>query len=93
MGQLKAVCRWKLLSLIQVANNVFWKSRYEGAFRARIRESGRAPWLETVAVQGSHHIYGKIVRLSIPIHGNRPLKTGLLHHLAKLADIPDVELE
>jgi predicted RNA binding protein YcfA (HicA-like mRNA interferase family) len=29
-------------------------------------------------VQGSNHIYGKAgsdVRLSVPIHGNRPLKT------------------
>jgi predicted RNA binding protein YcfA (HicA-like mRNA interferase family) len=46
-------------------------------------------------VSGSHHIYGKTgttVRLSIPIHGNRPLKTGLLRHLAKLADISDEEL-
>jgi len=46
-------------------------------------------------VQGSHHIYGKsgsVVRLSIPIHGNRPLKKGLLRHLAKLAEIPDDEL-
>jgi len=46
-------------------------------------------------VQGSHHIYGKsgsVVRLSIPIHGNRPLKTGLLRHLAKLGQIPDDEL-
>jgi len=43
-------------------------------------------------VAGSHHIYGKagsIVRLSIPVHGNRPLKTGLLRHLAKLAEIED----
>ena len=43
-------------------------------------------------VAGSHHIYGKsgsIVRLSIPIHGNRPLKLGLLRHLAKLANIED----
>jgi predicted RNA binding protein YcfA (HicA-like mRNA interferase family) len=43
-------------------------------------------------VAGSHHIYGKqgsIVRLSIPIHGNRPLKIGLLRHLAKLAGIED----
>ena len=47
-------------------------------------------------VNGSHHIYGKpgsIVRLSIPIHGNRPLKMGLLHHLAKLAEIPESELD
>jgi predicted RNA binding protein YcfA (HicA-like mRNA interferase family) len=35
-------------------------------------------------VNGSHHIYGKqgsIVRLSVPVHGNKPLKTGLLRHL------------
>jgi len=41
-------------------------------------------------VAGSHRIYGKsgsVVRLSIPIHGNRPLKIGLLRHLAKLADV------
>jgi predicted RNA binding protein YcfA (HicA-like mRNA interferase family) len=41
-------------------------------------------------IAGSHHIYGKsgsVVRLSIPMHGNRPLKIGLLRHLAKLADI------
>jgi predicted RNA binding protein YcfA (HicA-like mRNA interferase family) len=46
-------------------------------------------------VSGSHHIYGKsgsIVRLSIPIHGNKPLKTGLLRHLAKLAEISDEDI-
>jgi predicted RNA binding protein YcfA (HicA-like mRNA interferase family) len=45
-------------------------------------------------VHGSHHIYGRdgsIVRLSIPIHGNKPLKTGLLRHLTKLAEIPDID--
>lgn len=43
-------------------------------------------------VAGSHHIYGKpgsVVRLSIPIHANRPLKIGLLRHLAKLAEVED----
>jgi hypothetical protein len=35
---------------------------------------------------------GSVVRLSIPIHGNRPLKLGLLRHLAKLAGITDDEL-
>ncbi|WP_217570910.1 type II toxin-antitoxin system HicA family toxin [Mesorhizobium sp. GbtcB19] len=38
----------------------------------------------------SHHIYGKegsIVRLSIPIHGKKPLKTGLVRHLLKMAEI------
>jgi len=46
-------------------------------------------------INGSHHIYGKpgsVVRLSIPIHGNRPLKYGLLRHLTKLAEISDEEL-
>ena len=46
-------------------------------------------------INGSHHIYGKpgsVVRLSIPIHGNRPLKFGLQAHLAKLAEIPDEEM-
>jgi predicted RNA binding protein YcfA (HicA-like mRNA interferase family) len=47
------------------------------------------------ASTGSHHVYGKpgsTVRLSIPIHGNRPLKRGLQAHLAKLAEIPEDEL-
>ena len=47
-------------------------------------------------VSGSHHIYGKagsVVRLSIPIHGNRTLKIGLLRRLAKLAELPDQELD
>jgi predicted RNA binding protein YcfA (HicA-like mRNA interferase family) len=51
---------------------------------------------QLLRVNGSHHIYGKAgstVRLSIPIHGNRPLKRGLLHHLAKMAEIPDEELK
>jgi predicted RNA binding protein YcfA (HicA-like mRNA interferase family) len=46
-------------------------------------------------VNGSHHIYGKpgsVVRLSIPIHANRPLKTGLLRHLLKLAEIDEASL-
>ena len=54
----------------------------------------RRGW-QLLRISGSHHIYGKsgsIVRLSVPIHGNRPLKTGLLRHLTKLAEIPDDEL-
>jgi predicted RNA binding protein YcfA (HicA-like mRNA interferase family) len=56
---------------------------------ARIIE--RRGWT-LLRVSGSHHIYGKvgsIVRLSIPIHGSKPLKTGLLHHLIKLAELSD----
>lgn len=47
-------------------------------------------------VRGSHHIYGKpgsVVRLSIPIHGNKPLKAGLLMYLAKMAGLKETDLE
>jgi predicted RNA binding protein YcfA (HicA-like mRNA interferase family) len=43
-------------------------------------------------VQGSHHIYGRqgsVVRLSVPVHGSQPLKTGLLAHLTKMAGLSD----
>jgi predicted RNA binding protein YcfA (HicA-like mRNA interferase family) len=46
-------------------------------------------------VQGSHHIYGKTgsdARLSIPIHGNQALKTGLLRHLMKMAVVSESDL-
>jgi len=46
-------------------------------------------------VSGSHHIYGKsgsTVRLSVPIHGSKPLKTGLLRHLMKLAELSEGDL-
>lgn len=54
----------------------------------------RKGW-ELLRVQGSHHIYGKqgsVVRLSVPIHGNQNLKTGLQNHLMKLAGIAESEL-
>ena len=47
-------------------------------------------------IHGSHHVYGKsgsIVRLSIPIHGNKPLKIGLLKHLLKMAGFHESDLE
>ena len=54
----------------------------------------RRGWL-LLRVNGSHHIYGKtgsIVRLSVPVHGNHPMKTGLLKHLLKLAEPSENEL-
>ena len=56
---------------------------------ARLLE--RQGW-RLLRVAGSHHIFGKdgsIVRLSVPIHGNQPLKTGLMRHLLKLAAIAE----
>jgi predicted RNA binding protein YcfA (HicA-like mRNA interferase family) len=54
----------------------------------------RRGW-KLLRINGSHHIYGRhgsVVRLSIPIHGSRPLKMGLMRHLAKLAEIPEDDL-
>lgn len=59
---------------------------------ARIVE--RHGW-NLLRISGSHHIYGKagsVVRLSIPIHGNQPLKRGLLRHLTKIAELSDEDL-
>ena len=42
------------------------------------------------------HIYskpGSIVRLSVPIHGNQPLKVGLLRHLLKMAELTESDIE
>ncbi len=54
----------------------------------------RAGWV-LLRVTGSHHIYGKegsVVRLSIPIHANKPLKLGLLRHLLKQAELTENDL-
>jgi predicted RNA binding protein YcfA (HicA-like mRNA interferase family) len=43
-------------------------------------------------INGSHHIYGKpgsVARISVPIHGNTSLKTGLLRNIMKLAEITE----
>ena len=60
---------------------------------ARILE--KRGW-QLLRVNGSHHIYGKPgsnVRLSVPVHGNQPLKIGLLHHLLKMAGLSESDLE
>lgn len=58
------------------------------------RVISRRGWV-LLRVNGSHHIYGKlgtVVRLSIPIHGNQPLKKGLFRHLVKQAGLSDEDL-
>ena len=50
---------------------------------------------ELARIRGSHHVYtkpGKIERISVPVHGNKPLKKGLQNFLMKIAEISDVEL-
>ena len=50
---------------------------------------------ELKKIHGSHHVYtkaGRKERISLPIHGNKPLKIGLLKHLMKIADIAEEEI-
>ena len=47
-------------------------------------------------IHGSHHVYGKagsVVRISVPVHGNKPLKIGLAKHLLKMAGLTEASLE
>jgi len=46
-------------------------------------------------INGSHHIFGmsgRRERITVPVHGNKPLKAGLLRYLMKLAEIEEEEL-
>jgi len=66
--------------------------QFSGKELARVVE--RHGW-QLLRVQGSHHIFGKhgsVVRLSIPVHGNTPLKIGLLRHLLKMAGLTEKDL-
>jgi predicted RNA binding protein YcfA (HicA-like mRNA interferase family) len=59
--------------------------------KAFARAIEKQDWV-LLRIAGSHHIYGKdgsIVRLSVPIHGNKALKRGLLSHLMKQAGISE----
>ncbi len=51
-------------------------------------------WIEK-RIKGSHHVYvkeGHPARISVPIHGNKPLKIGLLKHIMNVAEIEENEL-
>ena len=46
-------------------------------------------------IRGSHHIYarsGSVVRISIPVHADASLESGLQKHLMKLAGIDESDL-
>ena len=48
-----------------------------------------------VRVKGSHHIFvvsGRRERIVFPIHGNRPLKLGLLRALMKIAGLEESDV-
>lgn len=46
-------------------------------------------------INGSHHIFTKTghrERMVIPVHGNQPLKLGLLKHQMKIAGLTEADL-
>ena len=46
-------------------------------------------------INGSHHIFikeGRQERIVIPVHGNQPLKIGLLKHQMKIAGLTEADL-
>ena len=50
---------------------------------------------EWVRTHGSHHVYKKAgvpENISVPVHGNTPLKKGLLHKLMRVAELTDEDL-
>ena len=54
----------------------------------------RHGWI-LLRIKGSHHIYGKAgseVRISVPIHGNQNLKTGMVRHFLKMAELTENDL-
>ncbi len=47
------------------------------------------------AIHGSHHVYmkeGRKERITIPVHGNKDLKLGLLKAIMKIAFIKESDL-
>ena len=46
-------------------------------------------------IKGSHHVFmkeGKKERISVPVHGSKDLKIGLLKSVMKIANIEEREL-
>jgi predicted RNA binding protein YcfA (HicA-like mRNA interferase family) len=46
-------------------------------------------------IHGSHHVFtmeGRRERIVIPVHGNRPLKIGLLRSLMRIAGLQESDL-
>jgi predicted RNA binding protein YcfA (HicA-like mRNA interferase family) len=72
-----------------------WNLRFEAGIRKRLGECFQGKGWALARVKGSHHIFtkdGRRERIVIPIHGNRPLKTGLLKAQMKIAELSEDEI-
>lgn len=50
---------------------------------------------ELKKIHGSHHVYmksGRKERISVPVHGNKDLKIGMLKAIMKIAEIQEDEI-
>lgn len=50
---------------------------------------------ELLRIQGSHHIYcreGSKIRISVPVHGSKALRKGLLKHFLRQAGLDESAL-
>lgn len=68
--------------------------QFEAGFGAGICAPRAAARLAAGADQGQPHIFtmaGRRERIVIPIHGNQPLKTGLLRSLMKIAGLSETD--
>jgi len=74
----------------RAAPNGCWNCLHESGPVA-LRPDDRATRLDIASCQRSHISTARaaVSSVSVPIHGNKPLKTGLLRHLAKLADLSE----
>lgn len=59
-----------------------------------VRSLERHGWT-LLRIRGSHHIFGKPgnpFRLSVPVHGSRPLKEGLQRRMMQQSGLSDDDL-
>ena len=71
---------------------MLYEKYFRQAFVYDFREKGLAI---KNPIRGSHHVYmktGKKERISVPVHGNKDLKVGLLRAIMKIAEIEENEL-
>ena len=75
--------------------NYFWQARVQNY---RVVETGFKPVYSrkgSKTIRGSHHVYmktGRKERISVPVHGNKDLKVGLLRAIMRIAEIEENEL-
>jgi predicted RNA binding protein YcfA (HicA-like mRNA interferase family) len=69
--------------------------RFETGLWARTGASLQKRGWQLARINGSHHMFtmaGRRERIVVPVHGNPPLKTGLLRALMKIAGLTETDL-